>query len=90
VRELLFNSVKHAQRSSIDVAMTNDGRGNVRIVVSDTGAGFNPAKLDSRTMGTTGFGLFSIRERITSIGGEFRIESTKGRGTQATLLAPYA
>ena len=37
-------------------------------------------------MGTAGFGLFSIRERITSIGGEFRIQSTQGRGTQATLL----
>jgi len=68
--------------------MKNDGRGKVRIVVSDQGAGFDPAKLDSKTMGTAGFGLFSIRERITSIGGEFRIQSTQGRGTQATLLAP--
>ena len=87
VRELLFNSVKHAPRSPIHVAMKNDGRGKVRIVVSDQGAGFDPAKLDSKTMGTAGFGLFSIRERITSIGGEFRIQSTQGRGTQATLLA---
>ena len=88
VRELLLNSVKHAPRSPIHVAMTNDGRGKVRIVVSDQGAGFDPAKLDSKTMGTAGFGLFSIRERITSIGGEFRIQSTQGRGTQATLLVP--
>jgi signal transduction histidine kinase len=88
VRELLFNSVKHAPRSPIHVAMTNDGRGKVRIVVSDQGAGFDPAKLDSKTLGTAGFGLFSIRERITSLGGEFRIQSTQGRGTQATLLAP--
>ena len=90
VRELLFNSVKHAPRSPIHVAMKNDGQGKVRIVVSDQGAGFDPAKLDSKTMGTAGFGLFSIRERITSIGGEFRIQSTQGRGTQATLLAPCA
>jgi signal transduction histidine kinase len=90
VRELLFNSVKHAPRSPIHVAMTNDGRGKVRIVVCDRGAGFDPAKLESKTMGTTGFGLFSIRERITSIGGEFQIQSSQGRGTQATLLAPCA
>jgi signal transduction histidine kinase len=88
VRELLFNSVKHAPRSPIHVAMTNDGRGKVRIIVSDRGAGFDPAKLDSKTMRSTGFGLFSIRERITSIGGEFQIKSSQGRGTQATLLAP--
>jgi len=90
VRELLFNSVKHAPRSPIDVVMTKDGRDRVRIVVSDQGAGFDPAKLDSKTMGTAGFGLFSIRERITSVGGEFRIQSTPGCGTQATLLAPRA
>ena len=90
VRELLFNSVKHAPRCPIHVAMTNDGRRRVRIVVSDQGAGFDPAKLDSKAMATAGFGLFSIRERITGIGGEFRIQSTPGRGTRATLLAPYA
>jgi len=88
VRELLLNSVKHAGRSPIHVAMVRDGRRKVRIVVSDHGAGFDPAKLDSKKGGTAGFGLFSIRERITSIGGEFRIQSTRGRGTQATLLAP--
>jgi signal transduction histidine kinase len=88
VRELLFNSVKHAPRSPIHVTMKKDGQGKVRIVVSDQGAGFDPAKLDSKTMGTAGFGLFSIRERITSIGGEFGIQSAPGRGTQATLLAP--
>jgi len=90
VRELVLNSVKHAPRSPIHVAMTNARQGKVRIVVTDQGPSFDPAEFDSKTTGTTGFGLFSIRERITSIGGEFRIESRKGRGTQATLLAPCA
>jgi signal transduction histidine kinase len=88
VRELLLNAVKHAGRGAIHVAMANDGQGKVHIVVSDHGAGFNTAQLDSQRAGTGGFGLFSIRERITSIGGEFGIESAPGRGTQATLRAP--
>ena len=67
-----YNAVKHAGRSAIHVAMANDGRSKVRIVVSDHGAGFDTAQLDSQRAGTGGFGLFSIRERITSIGGEFR------------------
>src|SRR6476646_3254297 len=37
VRELLFNSVKHAPRSPIHVAMKKDGQRKVRIVVSDQG-----------------------------------------------------
>jgi signal transduction histidine kinase len=35
-----------------------------------------------------GFGLFSIRERLTHVGGTFAVESTLGRGTKVTLVAP--
>lgn len=88
VRELLLNAVKHARGSSVHVAMGNDGAGKVRIVVSDRGPGFDPAKIDAQKIRIGGFGLFSIRERVSSIGGEFEIQSAPGRGTRVTLLAP--
>src|SRR5690606_26113113 len=34
------------------------------------------------------FGLFSIQERLTHLGGQMEIESAPGRGTQVTLLVP--
>ncbi len=36
-----------------------------------------------------GFGLFSIRERFSSIGGEFTVLSEAGAGTRAILKVPY-
>ena len=35
-----------------------------------------------------GWGLFSIRERLTLLGGRFEIDSAPGRGTQVRLVAP--
>ncbi|XPS90326.1 ATPase-like protein [Desulfosarcina variabilis str. Montpellier] len=37
---------------------------------------------------TEGFGLFSIQERLSAIGGKFDIDSAPGRGTRITLIVP--
>jgi signal transduction histidine kinase len=87
-RELLFNVVKHARTSSARVALSAAPGGGLEIVVSDDGAGFNPAepKLD-RAM-ATGFGLFSIRERLELLGGRMQVDATLGRGTRVTISVP--
>jgi PAS domain S-box-containing protein len=89
VRELLFNTVKHARvdRARIDLSL---GAGDtLRITVEDRGVGFDPAKLvDEAKDGQVGWGLFSIRERLMLIGGRFEIESAPGRGSTFRLIAP--
>ena len=87
-RELLFNVVKHARTSSVRVTLSAAPGGGLEIVVSDDGAGFNPAepKLD-RAM-ATGFGLFSIRERLELLGGRMQVDATLGRGTRVTISVP--
>jgi signal transduction histidine kinase len=54
------------------------------VVVEDRGVGFD-AELEPR-----GFGLFSIRERMRHLGGEFEIAAAPGDGTRVTLTAPLA
>src|SRR4029077_15315748 len=50
---------------------------------------FDPAPLVERTKaGQIGWGLFSIRERLTLLGGRFDVESAPGRGTKFRLIAP--
>ncbi|WP_175473004.1 sensor histidine kinase, partial [Curtobacterium sp. MMLR14_014] len=42
VREAVWNVVKHAEATRVDVTVTPAG-GSVRVVVHDDGAGFDPA-----------------------------------------------
>ncbi|HEU5235609.1 MAG TPA: ATP-binding protein [Pyrinomonadaceae bacterium] len=88
VRELLLNAVKHANGSPVHITMTCVPPAKVQIVIADRGPGFNPAKLNSRQIKPTGFGLFNIRERLSNFGGEFCIESVPGHGSRISLIAP--
>ncbi len=86
-RELLLNVVKHAAARSAKVSVSRQDR-NMLITIEDDGIGFDPGPVNSRVNGNGGFGLFSIRERLSHIGGRLEIESGDGRGTVATLIAP--
>jgi PAS domain S-box-containing protein len=89
VRELLFNAVKHAQadRATVDLRAGDDDE--LCITVADEGIGFDPAALaDQSKSSQVGWGLFSIRERLTLLGGRFEIQSAPGRGTKFRLIAP--
>jgi signal transduction histidine kinase len=87
VRELLFNVVKHAHTDSARVIIHRD-KGSFRITVEDNGWGFDISRLDVPSNATRGFGLFNIRERLNSIGGDLVISSEIGRGTRATIVVP--
>jgi signal transduction histidine kinase/outer membrane protein TolC len=87
VRELLFNVVKHAGTQRAELCMTQLDEGGVRIEVVDGGSGFDPDR-PVKTTSSGGFGLFSIRERLESLGGSLELESGPGRGTRVTLIVP--
>jgi anti-sigma regulatory factor (Ser/Thr protein kinase) len=89
VRELLFNAVKHAQVESVTLELALDADDQLCITVSDQGVGFEQDGLDHRSdAGQVGWGLFSIRERVTLLGGRFEIDSAPGKGTRMRLVAP--
>jgi PAS domain S-box-containing protein len=89
VRELLFNVVKHAHVDRVSVDLALSANDTLCITVSDEGFGFDLTELDERAKASqVGWGLFSIRERLTLLGGRFDIESAPGRGTTFRLIAP--
>jgi CheY-like chemotaxis protein len=89
VRELLINAVKHAKVGRVAVDLGLDADGALCITVTDHGVGFDPEALDDRAKtGPVGWGLFSIRERLTLLGGRFEIQSAPGQGTVFRLIAP--
>ena len=92
LRELLVNAAKHAGVDETNVTISLLGH-MVRLEVEDHGHGFNPQVLErSDSSGgpghTAGFGLFSIRERVRSLGGQMQLNSAPGKGTTVILEVP--
>ncbi len=86
-RELLFNVVKHARVNNAHVQISHL-KGQIQIIVSDTGVGFDPAEARAGETSANGFGLFSIRERLDLVGGKMEVHSSPGCGSRFTLIAP--
>ncbi len=87
-RELLNNVVKHSQAQNAHVMIDMED-GNFRLKVTDDGVGFNPQALGVPSF-ESGYGLYSIRERLIALGGNLRIESTPGTGTVVAAILPPA
>jgi PAS domain S-box-containing protein len=88
-RELLFNIVKHAEADRATLSLELDADDHICITVTDDGVGFEPSRLDDRwKSGHVGWGLFSIRERLTLLGGRLDVDSAPGDGSRVRLIAP--
>lgn len=87
VRELLVNAMKHSQANNVSVHL-GEKESQLFVVVEDNGIGFDSAQLTSKRKKIKGFGLFSIRERLRFVGGNFEVESGSWGGTRVTLSVP--
>lgn len=81
VREAAGNAVRHGGASCVVVGLACDER-EMRLLVSDDGAGFVPEDV------RLGFGLRSMRERVEALGGKFFLRSEEGMGTTVEALFP--
>ena len=87
IRELLMNVVKHARAAMVEVDFIEKEE-QLHILVRDNGKGFNYHP-DLVRLRNTGFGLFSILERMQDLGGSIEIDSQPGKGTTVILLIPF-
>jgi two-component system CheB/CheR fusion protein len=85
-RELLFNAVKHAgvKNARLEVAQSD---GFIKLVVEDKGTGFDPSRLTAESH-LKGIGLFSLRERLSLLGGRMEIDSSPGSGSRFKIVVP--
>ena len=86
-QELMKNAIKHAHADCITVSAARSGE-TLHIRVEDNGRGFDCDTIQERSSIVTGFGLYSIRKRMSILGGAMIVESHPGRGTVITLAVP--
>jgi signal transduction histidine kinase len=88
VQELITNAAKHARANQVNIH-TDWTDNRIVIVVSDDGRGFDMTTLENALSSDCCFGLFSIRERLSYIGGSLDIDSAPGKGARISISTPY-
>jgi signal transduction histidine kinase len=83
VKEALHNIVKHAHATEVWLRISYSGQA-LDIVVEDNGRGF-----EQEPDTALADGLRNMRQRMTDIGGEFRLESHAGHGTKIIFHLPW-
>lgn len=88
VRELLRNVVKHSGVDTARVNVKGDAR-KVVVEVTDAGRGFE-WQMEMFGPRPGQFGLWSISDRVSDFGGEFRVDTAPGEGAKFTLEFPLS
>ncbi len=89
VRELVFNSCKHSGCARVRVQITRKQNTWVRVVVEDSGKGFDSGTLSASMASGERCGLFSIQQRLAHAGARMSVVSEPGAGTRVEILAPW-
>jgi signal transduction histidine kinase len=86
-QEALNNAVQHAQAQHITVRVQCREDGLI-LSVDDDGVGFDLPRRPDLLTRSGRFGLISMRERATLLGGRLQIQSAPGQGTHVTAHLP--
>jgi signal transduction histidine kinase len=84
-QEAVTNVVKHAGASRIAIKLHREAR-KLCLRIADNGRGFEQSDAFSSVGGH--FGLIGMRERAERLGGELRLASHPGEGTQVEVMVP--
>jgi signal transduction histidine kinase len=85
-QEAVANVLKHAQAKKVRVGLKVEAR-KVQLRIVDDGHGFDPKEEVFSTLGGH-FGLIGMRERAERLGGELRLASHPGDGTEVEVTVP--
>jgi signal transduction histidine kinase len=80
-QEAVSNAVRHARPHTVSITMTEDS-GQWILAVTDDGVGMEQSPELSAQQG---FGLASMRQRASAVGGDWQIESSPGHGTRVSV-----
>ncbi|MFD2672235.1 sensor histidine kinase [Marinicrinis sediminis] len=82
VQEALSNTLRHAKATRLDVKLQQKEE-FFRLYLHDNGIGFD---LDEKKH--TSYGIVSMKERVTELGGDMHLISALGKGTKIDIRIP--
>ena len=83
-QESVANAIRHGSSRNIEIRL-GVADGFVTMQVADDGVGFDPPKVERDGQG---MGLFTMRERISLVGGTFTVTSAPRQGTSIRVTIP--
>jgi signal transduction histidine kinase len=87
IRELLRNVVKHAGVRSAAVTVAQTAK-ELCVVVEDHGVGFE-WQLSLFEARSSGFGLWSVADRVRAAAGDMTVDTAPGRGCRVSVVFPH-
>ena len=83
LREAVTNAIRHGGAQTVRVGI--DDAPELTLRIEDDGCGFDPDRLRDASRQ---FGIAGMDERVAQLGGELRVRSRPGEGTQLLVVLP--
>jgi len=88
VQEAINNIKKHANATNVSINL-EFLENELNLNILDDGNGFDTEELNIKKEDiNSGFGLYSMRERVELLKGKFEVDSTIGKGTRLSITVP--
>jgi signal transduction histidine kinase len=84
LREGILNAVRHSRASELHLTLATTPQG-CEARLRDNGVGFEPTAGDN----SSHYGLRGMKERVQKIGGEIRVDTAPGKGTEIKISIPF-
>jgi two-component system sensor histidine kinase UhpB len=85
VQEAFHNIIKHASATEVDIELKKIDS-SIQLIIEDNGVGCDLEKIKNDK--DKGIGLMLIKERVLSLGGDFKVEHIPENGTKLIIEVP--
>jgi PAS domain S-box-containing protein len=87
VQEAVTNAARHARARRVRVELRREGDG-LLLEIRDDGIGFDVAAARARARGGQSLGILGMEERVSLLGGTFKLDSSASDGTWIRVRLP--